>query len=129
MRHVRAAAVMLVCLALPASAAANNQTVTAGSTNQFTPAAVTVFQGEKVTWNNVAGIHNVHFDDNSYVQPPSAQAAPWTVSRNFTSPGTFAYYCQVHGGPGGVGMSGTVTRPMPPVSTASGRGERHDRRE
>ena len=29
--------------------------------------------------------------------------------RTFTTPGTFRYYCQVHGGPNGVGMSGTVT--------------------
>src|ERR687883_447047 len=110
-RRLRTVAVMLACAALPAASAhAANQTVTAGASfTHFPPSAVTVFQGETVTWNNVSGVHNVHFDDNSFDQPPSAQSAPWTVSRTFASPGTFAYYCELHGGPGGVGMSGAVT--------------------
>jgi plastocyanin len=95
-------------LAPGATALANNQTVTASSSNTFTPSSVTVFQGETVTWNNTGGFHNVKFDDGSYTQPPSPQSAPWTVSRTFTTPGSFRYYCEVHGGPGGVGMSGIV---------------------
>jgi plastocyanin len=89
-----------------------NQTVTAatsGTSNTFTPADVTVDQGDTVTWNNIGGTHNVRFDDGSYVQPPAPQAAPWTVLRTFIETGTFRYYCALHGGPGGVGMSGTVT--------------------
>lgn len=31
-----------------------------------------------------------------------------TFSFTFTSAGTFPYHCQVHGGPGGVGMSGRI---------------------
>jgi plastocyanin len=101
---------LVAALAVSAvSAPAANQTVTLDMTNTFTPAAVTVNQGETVTWKNNGGLHNVHFDDNSYVQPASPQSAPWTVSRTFNTPGTFRYYCQVHGGPGGLGMSGTVT--------------------
>jgi plastocyanin len=96
----------LMLAAAPALAA--NQTVTANSANQFTPASVTVNQGEIVTWNNTGGLHNVHFDDNSYVQPPTPQVAPWTVSRTFNSPGSFRYYCEAHGGAGGLGMSGVV---------------------
>ena len=103
--------VLFAVLALPSRAA--NQTVTADNSNQFTPATVTVAQGETVTWNNTGGIHNVHFDDNSYVQPNPPQNAPWTVSRKFDTPGTFRYYCEVHGAPGGVGMSGTVVVQAP----------------
>jgi len=96
--------------AVPARAA--NQTVTATS-NDFTPAAVTVLQGESVTWNNAGGEHNVHFDDNSFVAPSSPSSDAWSVPRTFTSPGTFRYYCEAHGGPNGSGMSGTVTVQAP----------------
>jgi plastocyanin len=99
----------LLCLVWAASAFAADQTVTANSSNQFTPANVTVSEGDTVTWNNTGGFHNVHFDDGSYIQPPSAQFAPWSVSRQFTAAGTFRYYCEIHGGPNGVDMSGTVT--------------------
>ena len=93
--------------AAPAHAA--NQTVTANSLNQFTPQNATVSVGEMVTWNNTGGVHNVHFDDNSYDMPASSTPAPWTVMRTFPATGVFRYYCELHGGPGGAGMSGTVT--------------------
>ena len=100
---------VLVAAALPVPPAlAANQTVTVSS-NQFTAKNVTVNQGEMVTWNNTGGTHNVKFDDGSYTMPSPASSALWSVSRTFNTPGTFGYYCQVHGGPGGVGMSGTVT--------------------
>jgi plastocyanin len=98
-------------LALPTgSALAANQTVTAGGgPNLFDPAAVTVTQGDTVTWNNAGGFHNVHFEDGSFDQPPSPSSALWSVSRPFTTTGSFRYYCEAHGSAGGVGMSGTVT--------------------
>jgi plastocyanin len=104
-------AIVVVSALLAAPAHAANQTVTVGSgcANTFTQAAVTVLLGESVTWNNQCGFHNVHFDDGSFVQPSPPQSAPWTVSRTFTNTGTFRYYCEVHGGPNGTGMSGTVT--------------------
>jgi plastocyanin len=79
-----------------------------GATNTFSPATVTINQGGTVTWHNVSGLHNVHFDDNSFVMPASPSSSTWTVSRTFNTTGTFRYYCEIHGGPGGVGMSGTV---------------------
>jgi len=100
--------VVVAVLAPSASALAANTTVTLDSSNTFTPATVTVFQGETVTWNNTGGFHNVKFDDGSYTQPASPASAPWTVARTFTTAGSFRYYCQVHGGPGGTGMSGIV---------------------
>jgi plastocyanin len=77
--------------------------------NVFTPADVTIVQGDSVTWSN-GGLnqHNVRFDDGSFEQPPSPQLAPWSVSRTFNTPGTFQYYCTAHGMPNGVGMSGKV---------------------
>jgi plastocyanin len=110
-RIVRLFLAVAVAVAAPsASALASNLNVTVSS-NVFTPSTVTVFQGETVTWTNTGnppGTHNVKFDDGTYTQPSPPSSAAWTVSRTFTTPGSFRYYCQVHGGPGGVGMSGIV---------------------
>jgi plastocyanin len=90
-------------------ALAANQTVGADFSNTFSPSVVTVNPGDMVTWNNTGGFHNVHFVDNSYIQPPSAQNAPWTVMRTFSlPPGTYRYYCDLHGASSGTGMSGAV---------------------
>jgi plastocyanin len=100
--------ILVALLAPVAPASAANQTVTATNFNTFSPRNVTVNTGDTVTWNNGGGFHNVHFDDNSYVQPPSASSSAWSVARTFSAPGTFRYYCDAHGGPNGAGMSGTV---------------------
>jgi plastocyanin len=100
----------LTCSAVAsATALAADQTVTATSSNDFVPAAVSVNQGETVTWVNAGGDHNVKFDDGSFEQPSQPSASAWTVARRFDNAGTFRYYCEAHGGPGGAGMSGTVT--------------------
>jgi hypothetical protein len=72
-------------------------------------ADVTVDIGDTVTWHNEGGFHNVKFDDGSFEQPADVQSDNWTVSRTFNSAGSFGYYCEAHGAPNGVGMSGTVT--------------------
>lgn len=102
---------LLVLLALASPASAANQTVTATSFSTFTPQHVTVNPGDMVTFMNDAGmgLHNVHFDDNSFQQPPFASGSQWVVSKSFPTPGLYGYHCDVHGGAGGVGMSGTVT--------------------
>jgi plastocyanin len=84
---------------VPALAANQNVTL---SDNAFTPATVTVSVGETVTWDYPSGssVHNVHFDDGSFNQPP--QPAPpgvpgvWPVSRKFDTPGEFTYLCDAH---------------------------------
>ena len=96
---------MLLLPAAPAGAA--NQTVVA-TDRVFTPTDVTVFQGESVTWTNGGGLHNVHFDDNSFVMPPAPDPAAWSVTRRFDTVGVFRYYCEAHGYPNGVDMSGAV---------------------
>jgi plastocyanin len=101
--------VLVALLAAASPAVAANQTVSATSSLQFTPKNVEVNVGDTVTWNNTGGLHNVHFDDGSYIMPPSPSTAAWSVSRTFSGAGSFRYYCEVHGGPGGTGMSGTVT--------------------
>jgi plastocyanin len=107
-------AVLAVLLAGAPSAPAANQQVTATPANTFSPQAVTVTEGDSVTWTNGGGPHNVHFDDNSFDEPPDVAFPPWTVSRTFTAPGSFTYYCEAHKF---VGMTGTVN--VVPVEAAA----------
>ena len=88
--------------------------------NAYTPKDVTIAYGDTVTWNNVSGIHNVHFDNNSFDQPPNAISGAWSVSKTFTTTGTYRYYCDIHGAPGGVGMAGSVSVKAPYQAPQSG---------
>jgi plastocyanin len=113
-------AALLAALLVPGvPAGAADQTV-AVSSNLFTPADVTVQQGDTVTWSNGGGLHNVRFDDGSFEMPAAPDSSPWSVSRAFDTVGVFRYYCEQHGYPGGVDMSGAVnvqpagTPPPPP---------------
>src|SRR5262249_20403340 len=80
--------------------------------NRFDPADLTISAGQTVNWYWPPGSanHNIVPDDND--SPPKSGAPadyPRYHSYQFTIPGVYRYYCQVHGGPGGVGMSGTIT--------------------
>lgn len=99
---------LLVGLLTAAPAGAANQAVVA-TDRVFTPADVTVFQGESVTWTNGGGSHNVRFEDNAFTMPVAPDASPWSVTRTFDQVGVFRYYCELHGYPNGVDMSGAVT--------------------
>jgi plastocyanin len=103
LRWVTAPLVALCALGTPASAA--DQAIDAGPGLTFTPDAVTIAQGDSVTWTNAGGFHNVHFEDDSFVQPPFVSPDPWSVTRTFDTPGSFRYFCDVHRG---AGMTGTV---------------------
>jgi plastocyanin len=93
-------------IAVPASAQvkakAASATVTAGD-NFFSPASVSIFAGESVTWtNNGQAQHSATANNGSFdtgVFGPGASR-----SETFASPGTYAYYCVVHG----LSQSGTV---------------------
>jgi plastocyanin len=109
---------------VPALAA--NQSVQATPSATFAPKTVTVNVGESVTFTNGGGTHNVHFEDGQFQQPPVPSPPPWTVSRTFTAAGTFPFFCDEHGRPGGGGMSGVVVvagasgGPPPSTTTAPG---------
>jgi len=100
------AVVMAVAATVAGDALAANQTVSALSgPNRFSPATVTVTQGEKVTWINMSGLHNVKFDDGLFEQPAAPALPPWTVERTFNATGTFTYLCDEHN----TTMFGSVT--------------------
>ena len=99
--------VFLVRVALSTNSPLAMALVTA-SDFEFTPEAVIIAVGDTVQWDNAGGFHNVVADANGFTSGPPANA-PWTYSETFTSPGTYRYYCEIHGDPGGVGMSGVIT--------------------
>jgi plastocyanin len=75
--------------------------------NFFEPAVVTITVGDTVKWVRVEGLHNVKADDRSFTSGPPNST--WiSYSHTFTRAGSFGYYCEVHGGPGGIGMAGMV---------------------
>ena len=94
----------LATLALAGPAAAAPATVNVDD-NFFAADAVTVNQGEAVTWKWVGGGHNVAFESG----PEKIAATDFfnkgaTWSHTFNTPGTYKYVCQAHSK-----MAGTVT--------------------
>lgn len=83
------------------------KTVTIEVTNyEFKPSSVTIEAGSTVIWKNATGRHTVVADDqgfNSEVLAPEEE-----FRRQFDQPGTYKYFCSIHGAAGGAGMSGTV---------------------
>jgi plastocyanin len=74
----------------------------------FAPKAITVPVGTVLIWTRTgAHPHTVTADDGSFDSGLLRGAE--TFQRTFDAAGVFAYYCDVHGGPGGVAMSGVVT--------------------
>ena len=110
--RVQAIAATLAFAALPAHAA--TYVVTANNDMTFTPASLTIYQGDVVTFKNGGGLHNVHADDNSFVCAvdcnlhTSPSATNWQASRQFNRLGTIGYYCEQHGDTTS-GMRGLIT--------------------
>lgn len=76
--------------------------------NRFEPDNVTIPVGTTVTWRWVGGSHDVTPTGNpAFAGSGSPVSAPHTFSHTFSSPGTYLYFCTVHGSPN-AGMRGTV---------------------
>ncbi len=91
----------------PAGSGAGATTVKLVDTT-FEPAQLTVKVGTTVVWMNTSTMnHTVTADDGSFGSDTLASGAQFQFT--FTKAGTFRYYCKFHGGPGGKGMSGTIT--------------------
>ena len=80
--------------------------------NFFDPAIITISVGQTVTWvwaNDQIQDHNVLPDAGTIPGRSGApEDGPTTFSFTFTEVGTFRYFCQNHGAPNGIGMSGRV---------------------
>jgi plastocyanin len=106
----------------PNGASAASTTVDVAD-DQFVAANITITVGDTVTWDwTDSNQHTVTFDDGS-TYSSGIQSQPFTSPAiQFTTVGTFAYYCQVHGAPGGTGMSGTVVVQAAATNTATATG-------
>ena len=99
----------------PASSSATNATVNATPSITFNPSPVHVAAGTTVTFAFGSVGHNVFFDTT-----PGAPAdidgtnADTSVTRTFSTPGTYVYNCHIH-----PGMSGTVIVSSPATPSDS----------
>jgi PKD domain len=79
-----------------------------GPSNTYSPKSLRVAAGDTVRWE-ANDTHPLVFEDGG--------GGPYTSNqeRILDKPGTVAFYCDEHGGPGGAGMSGAVTVNAPPT--------------
>ncbi|HUQ40114.1 MAG TPA: plastocyanin/azurin family copper-binding protein [Acidimicrobiales bacterium] len=90
------------------------------SDNEFNPTPLSVRLGDTVVWRHEGQRpHSVKSDTNEFDSSPGCSfqnTGPCmkpgqTFSFTFDQPGTYFYYCNVHGSPNGVGMAGSITVP------------------
>ena len=75
--------------------------------NSFTPKELSVPVGATVVWTHTGQRqHTVTADDGSFKSDTLKNGA--TFKQTFDKPGTYPYYCEFHGGPGGAAMSGVI---------------------
>jgi plastocyanin len=96
------------------------------TSNTWSPPAVSVKTGEKVTWDFDGSTvsHNVHgeagpSDDPAWTAFQSSFKTSGQDSYTFTQPGTYSFICQAHPGT----MTGTVEvtgAPVTPTATPTG---------
>jgi plastocyanin len=104
--------IMFRALAYPDPDAANTVHVLSAGGNRFEPAGITISVGDTINWFWPVGStgHNIVPDDGNAPATSGAPAGyPKFLSFTFAIPGVYHYHCAVHGAPGGVGMSGSVT--------------------
>lgn len=79
----------------------------------FSPANLTIAHGTTVTWKNGDAVNHTvaNAASSSEVLASGFIAGGGTFSHTFATPGTFAYYCGIHGADGNppTGMHGTIT--------------------
>jgi plastocyanin len=104
--------IMMVFIISSTKSFSQNLHVVELSNFMFSPSTITITVGDTIQWTNVSGNHNVVADDGSFTSGAPA-FAPWDFIHIFNTEGTFPYYCEPHGGPGGTGMSGVITVETP----------------
>ena len=105
--------VMFTAIAAPDPDAPNSVAVL---DHRFEPGAISVTVGDTVNWvwDPSVAEHSIVPDESAPGSSGPPTSYPKFLSFRFMVPGVYRYYCQVHGAPGGVGMSGTVTVEGPP---------------
>lgn len=75
---------------------------------EFHPRKITVKVGTKISWLNKDPEFIIIRSDDGLFES-SSLALGQIFSFTFDKPGTYKYYCEPGGGPGGEGMSGVIT--------------------
>ncbi len=76
--------------------------------NEFHPQKLTIRAGTTVSWiNKDPQFRTIRSDDGLFQSNPIAIGQIFSFT--FDKPGTYNYYCEPGGGPGGEGMSGVIT--------------------
>jgi plastocyanin len=70
----------------------------------YSPGTVTIRTGEEVLWQGDFNSHPLVSQDGFWPTVGSGTE----FSHTFTQPGEYWYYCEIHGGQNGQGMSGKV---------------------
>jgi len=138
MRHTlsrkRACALIAASLfAMPLSAWSVDHVVNVGQNpangqpgNFFNPTTVNATVGDTITFNNVGaspGFHNVRSDGfftfrcangcDGAGGDGSPSSTNWTSTVTVSAAGSEVFYCEIHGGPNGTGMAGTLNVTLP----------------
>ena len=110
---------VIATLALGVSVAQAGGGTVKASNYKFAPKALTITKGSKVTWKWVNGRHTVTFVKGSFNK--ALNKTHPSVSRTFTTPGTYKYYCTLPQEPGDDGQD---RRPIasPRAARAGSRG-------
>ena len=99
---------LLLFTAASANAADHGVSVGGGGLS-FSPSNLTINKGDTVTFHNAGGFHNAVSDTGLFTSG-SASDSGWSYTTPaFNTAGSFRYYCEIHGAPGGVGMAGMIT--------------------
>jgi plastocyanin len=73
----------------------------------YQPGEITIAPGTTVVWTQTGSLpHTVTADDGSFDSGDMSSGD--TFSFTFEEEGTYPYYCEYHGGPGGQGMAGVI---------------------
>lgn len=94
---------VIAALALGVSAAQAGGGTVDASNYKFSPKALTITKGSKVTWKWINGRHTVTFVKGSFDK--ALNKAHPRASRTFRHPGTYRYYCAFHRS---LGMKGKI---------------------
>lgn len=77
--------------------------------NVFVPKLLEIEPGDTVVWSALRAGHTITADDGRFdFHPDRTLEVGEQVSWRFDVQGDVRYYCRIHGGPGGQGMSGLI---------------------
>lgn len=113
-RHALAGALVLALLAVPASASAATYEIDATNFD-FSPANLTIDQGNLVRWMNKRGTHEVDVNKPSTYIATNPRSSVGQISERTVVAGTFPFVCSIHSS---YGMKGKLK--VKPTLTRSG---------